>query len=143
MSVSYPSDEAARECDARIWWRVVTLLTDTLAREHQRPLDLLNRLGHLDASRAGIGAVERGAAAPDAVDLVEDVEPLGGAFVAAVEDEPVRVDDRRRAEVAALAPVDGATGRARTRTGCIWWCRRSGRGRFGSESVPAWADCRS
>ena len=49
------------------------------AREHQRALDLLDRLGDLDAARAGLGAVERGAAAPHAVDLVEDVEALGGA----------------------------------------------------------------
>ena len=85
---------------------------DALAREHQRALDLLDRLRHLDPTRAGLRAVERGAAAPHAVDLVEDVEALGGGFVAAVEDEPVGVDDRGRPEVAALAPVDGAAGGA-------------------------------
>src|SRR3984957_4009100 len=81
--------------------------------EHQRALDLLDRLGHLDAPRAGVGAVERGAAAPDAIDVVEDVEPLGRGLVTAVEDEAVRVDDGRRTEVAALAPEHRAAGSAR------------------------------
>src|SRR5271163_3729681 len=83
------------------------------ASEHQRTLDLLDRLGHLDAPRAGVGAVERGAAAPDAVDLVEDVEPLGRGLVTAVEDEAVRVDDGRRTEVAALVPEHRTAGGAR------------------------------
>src|SRR6478735_10736548 len=84
------------------------------AREHQRALDLLDRLRHLDSARTGLRAVERRAAAPDSVDLVEDVQPLGGRLVAAVEDEPVCVDDRCGAEVRTLAPVDGtARGAAR------------------------------
>src|SRR6201999_2606853 len=84
-----------------------------LAREHERALDLLDCLGHLDATRAGLRAVECGPAAPDTVDLVEDVQPLGGTLVAAVEDEPVRVDDGRRPEVAALVPEHRATGGVR------------------------------
>ena len=84
----------------------------TSAREHQGAFDLLDGLGDLDAARAGFGAVEGGAAAPDSVDLVEDLETFGGALVAAVEDEPVGVDDRRRPEVAALVPEHRATGRA-------------------------------
>src|SRR5690242_1173903 len=83
-----------------------------LTREHQRAFDLLNRLCHLDAARTRLRAVERGAATPDAVDLVEDVEAFGSGFIAAVEDEPVRVDDRGGPEVAALAPVDRAAGGA-------------------------------
>ncbi len=58
------------------------------------------------------GAVERGAAAPHPVDLVEDVEALGGGLVAAVEDEAVRVDDRRRTVVLALVPEHRAAGGA-------------------------------
>jgi hypothetical protein len=50
-----------------------------------------------------VGTVERGAAAPDTVDLVQDVQPFGGGLVTAVEDEPMRVDDGRGAEVAAIA----------------------------------------
>src|SRR3984885_13888237 len=84
------------------------------AGEHQRALDLLDRLGHLDAPRAGVGAVERGAAAPYAVDLVEDVEPLGRGLVTAVEDEAVCVDDGRRTEVATLIPEHRAAGGARS-----------------------------
>src|SRR3954467_1577699 len=82
------------------------------AREHQRALDLLDRLGDLDTARAGLRAVEGRAAAPHSVDLIEDVQPLGGALVAAVEDESVRVDDRGRPEVRPFAPVHRATGGA-------------------------------
>src|SRR6186997_2055935 len=73
------------------------------ARDH-RALDLLDRLGHLDATRARLGAVEGGAAAPHALLVVEDLEALGATLVAAVEDEPVRVDDRSRAEVLPVGP---------------------------------------
>ncbi len=66
----------------------------------------------LDATRAAFGAVERGPAAPHAVDLVEDLETFGGGLVAAVEDEPVGVDDRGRAVVLALAPEHRAAGGA-------------------------------
>src|SRR5262249_22525777 len=99
FSVSYLLDAAALA-------GVTIACTDAKrsAGEHQRALALLDRLGHLDTARAGFGAVERRAAAPHPVDLVEDLEPLGGGLIAAVEDETVRVDDRRRAEVAALCP---------------------------------------
>ena len=83
------------------------------APEDQRALDLLDRLGDLDAARAGVGAVEGRAAAPHALAVVEDLEPLLGALVAAVEDEAVGRDDRLRAEVALVGPVDRARGRAR------------------------------
>jgi hypothetical protein len=61
----------------------------------QGALDLLDRLGDLDAARAGLGAVEGRAAAPHALLGVEDLQALLGALVAAVEDEPVRIDDGR------------------------------------------------
>ena len=41
--------------------------------EQDGPLDLLDRLGDLDVAGAGLGAVEDGAAAPDAVALVQDL----------------------------------------------------------------------
>ena len=72
----------------------------------------MDGLGDLDAAGAGFGAVEGGAAAPDAVDFVEDVEAFGGGFVAGVEAEAVGVDDGGGAEVGAFAPVDGAAGGA-------------------------------
>src|SRR5699024_12217683 len=67
-----------------------------------------HRLGGLGCPGARFRAGGRGAAAPHAGDVVEDVEAFGGALVAAVEDEPVRVDDGRGAEVAALVPVHRA-----------------------------------
>src|SRR5690606_41092178 len=78
------------------------------ATEHQGALDLLDRLGHLYAARAGIGADEGGAAPPDTVNVAEDVQPLLGGLVPAVEDQPVRIDDRRRTEVGAVGPVHRA-----------------------------------
>src|SRR5512143_1408381 len=61
--------------------------------EDQSALDLLDRLGDLDAARAGLGAVEGRAAAPHAFLLVEDLQALVSPVVAGVEDEPMRVDD--------------------------------------------------
>src|SRR5690606_24987091 len=79
----------------------------------QRALDLLDRLRHLDATRAGVGAVERRAAAPHALGVVEDVQPLLRGLVTRVEDEPVGVDDRGGAEVRPVRPVHRARRRAR------------------------------
>src|SRR5215469_15181127 len=78
----------------------------------QGPLDLGDRLGDLDPPGARLGAVERGAAAPDALPLVEDLQALLGGVVAAVEDEAVRVDDRGRAEVLPVGPEHRARGGA-------------------------------
>src|SRR5450756_3175125 len=52
--------------------------------------------------------VEGGAAPEDPVAALEDLQPLAGGGVPAVEDEPVRVDDRRRTDVAAVDPINGA-----------------------------------
>src|SRR4029434_7462180 len=76
------------------------------------PLHFLDGLGDLDAAGAGVGAVEGGPAAPDALLVVEHVQPLGGGLVTGVEDEPVGVDDRRRAEVLLVGPVHRAGGGA-------------------------------
>src|SRR5215203_2663311 len=63
--------------------------------EQQGPLHFLDGLGDLDAPGAGVGAVEGGPAAPDALLVVQHGQALGGALVARVEDEAVGVDDRR------------------------------------------------
>ncbi len=75
-------------------------------------LDLADGLGDLDIARAGFGAVEDGVAAEDAELVVEDLQALGGALVAAVEDEAVGVDDGRRADVLLVRPEGGAGGGA-------------------------------
>src|SRR5699024_4069782 len=80
--------------------------------DDERLLHLLNRFGDLDVARAGVGAVEHRPAAPDAGWLVEDVETLGGALVPAVDDEAMRVHDRRRADIFTVDPCDRAGGGA-------------------------------
>ena len=77
------------------------------------PADLEDGLGDLDAARAGVGAVEDRPAAPHAVLVGEDLQPLVAALVARVEDEPMGVDDGRRSDVPGLGPERGARGRAR------------------------------
>jgi len=62
-------------------------------------LDLGNRLGDFDFARAGFGAVERRAAAPHPKLLVQHFQPFGSRLIAAVEDEAVGVDNRRRADI--------------------------------------------
>jgi hypothetical protein len=78
-----------------------------------RLLHLADRLGDLDLARAGLGAVEDRAAAPDALAVVQDLQPLGRRLVAAVEDEAVRVHDRRRADEVLVRPERRARGGAR------------------------------
>src|SRR5437867_8933032 len=76
--------------------------------EHDGPLDLLDGLRHLDAAGTGLRAVEGGPAPEHAGALGQDPEPLVGAMVAGVVDEPVSVHDGRRADVLLVAPEDGA-----------------------------------
>src|SRR6476620_332833 len=78
-----------------------------------RLLDFGNRLRHLDASRAGFGAVEGGAAAPHAFLVVQDLQAHVAGVITGSEDEPVGVHDRGRAEVLAVRPEDRAGRRAR------------------------------
>ena len=73
----------------------------------QGALYLLNRLRDLDATRAGIGAVERRAAPPDALSVVENLQTVVGTLVAAVEDESMCIDYCRRSDVRAVGLVDG------------------------------------
>src|SRR5579859_2558196 len=75
---------------------------------HDRALDLLDGVGNGDAARAGLGAVEDRAAAPDAGAVAENLQPLGAAAVAAVEDEAVRVDNRGWPHPLGVCPDGGA-----------------------------------
>src|SRR5699024_2862258 len=75
-------------------------------------LHLGDRLGHLDAAGARLGAVEDGAAAPHALLGVQDLQALLTGVIAGVEDEPVRVDDGGWTEVLAVGPEHRARGRA-------------------------------
>ena len=57
-----------------------------LLAEEQRPFDVFDGSGDLDIPRAGVGAVEDGAAAPDAVARVQ----YGQAFLGALAREESR-----------------------------------------------------
>src|SRR5690606_22799699 len=76
--------------------------------EEDLPLDLRDRLRDADLARARLGAVEDLATAPGAGAFVHDRQPLGGAAVARVEDEAVRVDDGGGADELVVGPVGGA-----------------------------------
>src|SRR5690348_16265235 len=67
-------------------------------------LHLLDQVRNGDTSWAGIGAVEDREAAPDAITLAQDRHALGGSLVAAIEDDAVRVDDRRGTDPVGIAP---------------------------------------
>src|SRR5680860_620863 len=84
-----------------------------LAAEDERSLHFLDGLGDLDATWAGLGAVEGRATTPHTLLVIEDLQTLVGALVAAVEDEPVCADDGLRAEVLPVGPVHRARRRAR------------------------------
>src|SRR5579859_5205333 len=81
--------------------------------EQERALDVFDGARDLDVPWARVGAVEDRAAAPDTVAGVQDGQALGGALVAAVEDEAVGVDDRGRPHKFLVGP-ERRTGR-RTR----------------------------
>src|ERR1700753_3871842 len=69
------------------------------------PLHLLYGVGDLDPAWARLRAVEGGPAAPDPLAVVQDLQPLLAHCIAAVEDEAVRGDDGRRADVLLGGPV--------------------------------------
>jgi len=69
-----------------------------------RFLHFTDRPRHLDIARAGNGTVENRMTADDSELLVEDLQPFGGGAVAAVENKPVRSDDRSRSEVFFVRP---------------------------------------
>src|SRR5919109_5424759 len=105
---SYPQTEQAK----RPFPYRTMLGRRSVRAEHDRPLDLLDGLGDLDPSGAGLGAVERGPAPEHPRPLAEDLESLPGSPVAGVEDEAMGVDDGGRSHVGVIPPEDGAGGGA-------------------------------
>src|SRR5699024_1147435 len=85
--------------------------TSDAAADHSL-LHLGDRLGHLDAARACLGAVEGGAAAPHALLGVEDLQTLLAGIIARIEDEAMGVDDGSRTEVLPVGPEHRARGGA-------------------------------
>ena len=73
-----------------------------------RLFDFGDGLGHLNVSRTGVGAVENGAALPDAEGIGQHFQPLIHAIIARVEHEPMRLDDGCRADIAVVGPEAGA-----------------------------------
>src|SRR5690606_26641728 len=83
-----------------------------LPRQHQL-LDLADRLGRVQALRAGARAVEDGVAAVQLERILEVVQARAGVLVAAVDDPAVGLQQHGRAEVAvAVPPVARAAGGA-------------------------------
>src|SRR3954467_3456909 len=79
----------------------------------QFELELGNRLGRVEALRAGLGAVHDGVAAIEPERILEIVEPFAGGFITAVLDPAVRLQQRRGSQIAlAVPPVARAGGRA-------------------------------
>src|SRR5271165_560743 len=82
--------------------------------DHHR-LDMGDRLGGVQALRAGLGAVHDRVAAVEAERVLEIVEPLALRFVARIDEPAVRLQQDRRAKVAvAVPPKARACGRARS-----------------------------
>src|SRR5690606_25827085 len=97
-----PSIELLRKLSARdrrkrprtVWCGAAAVclrLTRSEGALEDRLLHLGDGLGDLDAARAGLGAVEGGAAAPHAFLVVEDLEAHVSAFVTRIEDETMRI----------------------------------------------------
>src|SRR4029077_17909567 len=66
------------KCPRNRWNGAVIRCSVSDPVEQQRPLDLFDGLGDLDAAGAGVGAIEGRAAAEDPGLLVQDVEALLG-----------------------------------------------------------------
>src|SRR5713101_3283467 len=76
-------------------------------------LGIGNRARRVEAFRAGLGAVHDGVAAIEPERVLEPVEALAGALVAAVGEPAVGLQQDRRAEIAVLVPpIARAGGRA-------------------------------
>src|SRR6266851_6460648 len=85
--------------------------TSPSLRHHS--LGVGNRARRVEPFRAGPGAVHDGMAAVEAERVLEPVEALAGALIAAVGEPAVRLQQDRRAEIAVLVPpVARAGGRA-------------------------------
>src|SRR5437016_82203 len=76
----------------------------------QLEFELGDRLGRIEALRAGLGAVHDGVAAIEPERILEIVEPFAGRFIAAVLDPAVRLQQRGRAQIALAVPPIARTG---------------------------------
>jgi hypothetical protein len=75
-------------------------------------LDLCDCLGYLNTARAGLGAVEGGAATPNALFVIQDVNANLSTLVSGVKDKAVSVHDCGRAKVLTIGPEHWAAGGA-------------------------------
>src|ERR1700719_4074685 len=76
-------------------------------------LGIGNRARRVELFRAGLGAVHDGVAAIEPERILEPVEALAGALIAAVGEPAIGLQQDRRAEIAVLVPpVARARGRA-------------------------------
>ena len=76
-------------------------------------LHLGDRLGRVEALRAGLRAVHDGVAAIEAEGILEIVEALAGRLVARIDQPAIGLEQRGRAEIAlAIPPIARAGGRA-------------------------------
>src|SRR5690606_7204202 len=83
-----------------------------MPRQHEL-LDLADRLGGIQALRAGPGAVHDGVAAVELERILEFVQPRAGVLVAAVHDPAMGLEQDRRPQVTlAVPPVARAGGAA-------------------------------
>ena len=87
-------------------------LPDPFLRE--LPLERGDGLRRVEALRARFDAVEYRMAPPEAVLVVERLEMLARALVAAVRDEAVRLEEGVRPEIFLVRPVGRAGRRARS-----------------------------
>src|ERR1043165_1528465 len=79
----------------------------------QRSLDFGDRLGWIEALRAGLRAVHDGVAAVELERIIERIEPLAGLLIARIDDPASCLQQRRRAHVFLwVPPVARARGRA-------------------------------
>src|SRR5690349_16071728 len=83
--------------------RLFSLTLLQLAVE-QGLLDLADSSRHVDAARARLHAVENRPAAPHALGGVQDFQAVFRALVAAVKNEAMSGDDRRRPNVVRVGP---------------------------------------
>jgi len=96
--------------EGALW--ALSLLFSEKRLAHDRLFHLGDGLGDLDLARTGERALEDRPAAPDALHVQERRGVLGRAVVAAVEQETVRLHDRRRAGIFPVRPENRAGGGA-------------------------------
>src|SRR5258705_12613876 len=75
------------------------------------PLGVRNRTRRIEPLRAGLGAIHDGVAAIEAKRILEPVEALAGALIAAVDQPAVRLQQDRGAQVAVRVPPVARTRR--------------------------------